>query len=59
MDYKIVNRPVAEVIREIKTLRTRHVMFIDDNLIGNPAWTWEFLTRAARPRTCPSSGTPP
>jgi radical SAM superfamily enzyme YgiQ (UPF0313 family) len=44
VDYKIVNRPVAEVIREIKTLRTRHVMFIDDNLIGNPAWTWEFLT---------------
>ncbi len=43
VNYKIVNRPVAEVIREIKTLGTRHVMFIDDNLVGNPAWTWEFL----------------
>ena len=43
VDYKIVNRQVAEVIREIKTLGTRHVMFIDDNLIGNPAWTWDFL----------------
>ena len=43
VDYKIVNRPVADVIREIKSLPTRHVMFIDDNLIGKPAWTWEFL----------------
>ena len=43
VNYKIVNRPVAEVIREIESLPTRHVMFIDDNLIGNPAWTWEFL----------------
>jgi len=43
VDYKIVNRPVADVIAEIKTLPTRHVMFIDDNLIGNPAWTWEFF----------------
>ena len=44
MNYKIVNRPVAEVIREVRSLETRHVLFIDDNLIGNPAWTWEFLT---------------
>ena len=43
VDYEIVNRPVDEVIAEIKALGTRHVMFIDDNLIGNPAWTWEFL----------------
>ena len=43
VNYKIVNRPVAEVIAEIKSLPTRHVMFIDDNLIGNPQWTWDFL----------------
>lgn len=42
--HRTTNRPVTEVIREIKTLKTRHVLFIDDNLIGNPAWTWEFLT---------------
>lgn len=43
VDYSIVNRPVADVLAEIKTLGTRHVMFIDDNLIGDRAWTWEFL----------------
>lgn len=41
-------RPVAVVLDEIRRLRTRHVMFIDDNFIGNPAWTREFL-RAIRP----------
>ena len=43
VNYKIVNRPVADVLAEIATLPTRHVMFIDDNLIGDPEWTWEFL----------------
>lgn len=41
--HKIVNRPVADVLAEIATLPTRHVMFIDDNFIGKPTWTWEFL----------------
>jgi radical SAM superfamily enzyme YgiQ (UPF0313 family) len=44
VNYHIINRPVDEVLREIRGLGTRHVLFIDDNLIGNPAWTWEFLT---------------
>ena len=52
VDYKTVNRPVAEVVREVKSLPTRHVLFIDDNLIGNPAWTWEFL-RALRDEEIP------
>lgn len=43
-----VNRPVADVIDEICRLGNRHVMFIDDNFIGNPAWTREFL-RAVKP----------
>lgn len=38
-------RPVGDVIAEIESLGTRHVMFIDDNFIGNPAWTREFLQR--------------
>ena len=38
-----INRPIEDVIREIKTLRTRHIMFIDDNFIGNPPWTKKFL----------------
>lgn len=41
-------RPVAAVLREIASLGSRHVMFIDDNLIGNPAWTRELL-KALRP----------
>lgn len=41
-------RPVANIIREIEALGTRHVMFIDDNLIGNVAWARD-LVRAMRP----------
>ncbi len=37
------NRPIANVIEEIKQLKTKHVMFIDDNLIGDIAWTRAFL----------------
>ena len=40
-----INRPIEDVIREIKTLRTRHIMFIDDNFIGNPSWTKKFLAQ--------------
>lgn len=38
-----VNRPIADVVRELEFLGRRHIMFIDDNFIGNPAWTREFL----------------
>ena len=41
-------RPVEQVLAEIQQLDTRHVMFIDDNLIGNIAWTRE-LVRAIAP----------
>ncbi|MDR3599530.1 MAG: radical SAM protein [Desulfosporosinus sp.] len=37
------NRPIANVLEEIKQLETKHVMFIDDNLIGDIAWTRVFL----------------
>ncbi len=40
-----INRPIEDVIREIKALRTRHIMFIDDNFIGNPSWTKKFLAQ--------------
>lgn len=43
-----VNRPIEDVVAEIKALGRKHVMFIDDNFIGNPAWTREFL-EAIRP----------
>jgi radical SAM superfamily enzyme YgiQ (UPF0313 family) len=38
-----INRPVEDVIKDIKSLKTRHIMFIDDNFIGNPKWTKKLL----------------
>ncbi|MDF2548530.1 MAG: Fe-S oxidoreductase [Anaerosolibacter sp.] len=43
-----VNRPVDDVIKDIKALKTTHIMFIDDNFIGNPKWTKELL-KAIKP----------
>lgn len=43
-----VNRPVAHVLEDIKAIGRRHIMFIDDNLIGNPQWTLE-LVKALKP----------
>lgn len=37
------NRPIKNVIEEIESLNTKHVMFIDDNFIGNTEWTKNFL----------------
>lgn len=39
------NRPIEHVIAEINNLKTKQIMFIDDNLIGNPQWTTDFLTQ--------------
>jgi len=38
-----INRPADDVIKDINTLKTKHIMFIDDNFIGNPKWTKELL----------------
>lgn len=38
-----ISRPIEDVIEDIKALKTRHIMFIDDNFIGNPQWTKKFL----------------
>lgn len=40
-----VNRPIDDVIADIKKVNRRHIMFIDDNFIGNPKWTFQFLNR--------------
>ncbi|MDR1563751.1 MAG: B12-binding domain-containing radical SAM protein [Oscillospiraceae bacterium] len=34
-----VRRPVDDVLRDIVALHTRHIYFVDDNFIGNPAYT--------------------
>lgn len=39
-----IQRPIADVIRDIKSLETRHVLFIDDNFIGTPSYTRELLS---------------
>ena len=38
-----IRRPVSDVISDIKALGTRHILFIDDNFIGNPEYTRELL----------------
>lgn len=43
-----VCRRVEDVVEDIRKVGKRHVMFIDDNFIGNPRWTREFL-KAIRP----------
>ncbi len=43
--HKYRNRPVEKVIEEINRLDTKHVMFIDDNFIGNISWTKDFLDK--------------
>ena len=43
-----VHRTVESVVEEVRSKKTRHVMFIDDNFIGNPAFARELLA-ALRP----------
>jgi radical SAM superfamily enzyme YgiQ (UPF0313 family) len=38
-----IRRPISDVIHDIKNLNNRHVLFIDDNFIGDPAYTHELL----------------
>ncbi|MCL1896275.1 MAG: B12-binding domain-containing radical SAM protein [Clostridiales bacterium] len=38
-----VRRPIPHVISDIKNLGTRHILFIDDNFIGDPGYTRELL----------------
>lgn len=42
------HRTVASVMEEIRSKATRHIMFIDDNFIGDPAFARELL-EAMRP----------
>lgn len=41
--YRI--KPIENVIKEIESLGTSHVMFIDDNFIGNISYTKNLLSR--------------
>ena len=38
-----INRNIKDVIKDIETIKSKHIMFIDDNFAGNIKWTEEFL----------------
>ncbi len=40
-----INKPVENVLDEIKAINRKHIMFIDDNFIGNPDWTRKLLQK--------------
>ena len=40
-----VKRPVVNVINDIKALNSRHILFIDDNFISDPHYTFELLDK--------------
>lgn len=41
--HQYLNRNIQDVLADIKAVRSRHIMFIDDNFAGNPVWTKQFL----------------
>jgi len=43
--HKYRNRPISNVINEIRQLKTKQVMFIDDNFIGNPQHAMELIEK--------------
>ncbi|MCH5251257.1 MAG: B12-binding domain-containing radical SAM protein [Lachnospiraceae bacterium] len=40
-----VNRDIEDVLQDIKAVKSKHIMFIDDNFAGNPVWLKDFLNR--------------
>ena len=38
-----LNRRVEDVMKEVLDAKCRHIMFIDDNFVGNPKWTRKLL----------------
>ncbi len=43
MPHRHITRPIADVVKDIQTLNTKHILFVDDNFIGNPAYTQQLL----------------
>lgn len=42
-EQPFLNREIEDVISEIKEIGRKHIMFIDDNFVGNKEWTYKFL----------------
>lgn len=47
-EHQFLHREITDILNDIHAVGSRHIMFIDDNFTGNPAWTREFL-KAIRP----------
>lgn len=41
--HPYLKRPIDDVLRDIHTVGRKHIMFIDDNFAGDPAWTRKLL----------------
>ncbi len=42
-EHTYLHREISDVIADIRTVKSRHIMFIDDNFAGDPAWTKRLL----------------
>lgn len=42
-EHPYLRRPVQDVLRDIHMVGRKHIMFIDDNFAGDPAWTRQLL----------------
>lgn len=43
VDQPFLNREIKDVVKEIEEIGTKHIMFIDDNFVGDKEWTYKFL----------------
>ena len=41
--HAYLRRPIADVLADIEATHSRHIMFIDDNFVGNIPWTRQLL----------------
>lgn len=44
-EHMYINRNIDDVLKDIQAVKSKHIMFIDDNFAGNLQWTREFLKR--------------
>jgi radical SAM superfamily enzyme YgiQ (UPF0313 family) len=43
-----LHRTIKDVMREVREAGSRHIMFIDDNFVGDPRWTRKLLVELKR-----------
>lgn len=43
-EHMYVNREIDAVLQDIRAVKSKHIMFIDDNFVGNREWTKAFMT---------------